>query len=233
MGLIISNDLSWKRYLYGEEWRSDKKENFIGLLPKLSKRLGLLKMIRNKMSSKTFELISNGLFTSLLIYCIQVFGNVWGLESLDETNRRYSSFGKEDCRKLQVLQNKVLKLQTGLGFDFPTNELLKRTNSLSIHQLIAFHTLVQMHKIINNERPKYLAEKLQLKISNGEIIFPHRHSYKINVKSDLSISRAAFVYRGARIFNQLPLELRLSQDSKSFKSKAKKWVSNHISIRPP
>ena len=59
-----------------------KTENFPGLIPKLSKRLGLLKRIRSKMPKETFKMISTGLFTSLLIYCIQVYGNVWGIEHM-------------------------------------------------------------------------------------------------------------------------------------------------------
>ena len=194
---------------------------------------GLLKHLRNKMSSKTFKLIAEGLFTSPSRYCMQVFGNIWGVETLDETSRRFSCFGKEDCQKLQVLQNKVLKLQTGLPNDCPTIELMKETGSFSVHQLMAFHTLVQVHKIVINQKPKYLAEKLKLKTSeNNGKIFPHKHSNKINVNCELSLSRAAFVHRGAQIFNSLPLPLRSCKNSDLFKKEATAWVKTHISIKP-
>ena len=49
LGLVVNNELSWKQYLHGEKWRPIKEENFEGLLPKLSKRIGLLTRLRNKM----------------------------------------------------------------------------------------------------------------------------------------------------------------------------------------
>ena len=79
-------------------------------------------------------------------YCVQVFGNVWGIRTMDETERRFLAFTKEDNRRLQVLQNKILRLKTGLGRDTPTKELLKRSGDLSIHQLIAYHTIMMVFK---------------------------------------------------------------------------------------
>ena len=77
LGLVINGELTWKHYLYGEKWREEKEDNYPGLIPKLVKRVGLLKHLRNKMNDKTFKMISNGIFNSLLLYCISVFGNIW------------------------------------------------------------------------------------------------------------------------------------------------------------
>ena len=126
------------------------------------------------MSVENFKKISDGIFMSSIIYCIQVYGNVFGIQNNDETQRRYSSFSKADCRKLQVLQNKVLKLQNGLPRDFPTKDLLVKSNELSINQLIAYHTLVQVHKIVVNRKPAYISKKLIVKMPSDGIAFPHR-----------------------------------------------------------
>ena len=40
LGLIVNCELTWKDYLYGESWRS--QDNFPGLLPQLSQRVGML-----------------------------------------------------------------------------------------------------------------------------------------------------------------------------------------------
>ena len=50
LGLIINGDLTWKHYLYGEKWREEKGDNFPDLIPKLIKRVGLLKHLRNKIN---------------------------------------------------------------------------------------------------------------------------------------------------------------------------------------
>ena len=114
-------------------------------------------------------------------YCLPVFGNVFGLDKYRDTTTRYSSYTKEDNRKLQVLQNTVM---TGSSRGTPTTDLLKLTNTLSVQQLVAFHTLVMVFKIITTSRPAYLARKL--KVSTQEVlqrcqgtIIPARQSLSI------------------------------------------------------
>ena len=185
------------------------------------------------MSVDSFKLISNGLFTSLLIYCIHVYGNVWGIQENDETNRRYSSFTKADCQKLQVLQNKMLKLQTGLPRDFSTCDLMKETQELSVHQLIAYYTLLQVHKTIVNKKPSYISEKFALRNSKEGVVLPHRQFSTITpVKKKLNLSRAGFIFRGTELFNMLPMELRICKQYQHFKAEVRKWTQSNISIKP-
>ena len=146
--------MTWKHYLYGEKWRIKKEDNFKGLIPKLIKRVGLLKQLRNKMSNETFNIICNGIFTSSIIYCLPVFGNVWLNNETDD--RRFRSFTKEDCRRLQVLQNNTLRLKLNANKYTSCKELIEKSGELSIHQLIAYHTLLQVYKVIVNQEPKYL-----------------------------------------------------------------------------
>ena len=89
-----------------------------------------------------FRLFCNGIFYSKLLYCLQVFGNVWDVPNNDEANRRSPSFTKEDNQKLQVLQNKILRLKSGLPPGTTTEALLHATNDLSVQQLTAFSSLL-------------------------------------------------------------------------------------------
>ena len=113
------------------------------------------------MPRERFNTTSQGLFYSKLIYCLQVIGNVWGLSANDKTNRRYTAFTKEDNRKLQTLQNQVLRLKTGLSRYTPNPTLLSASGDLSVQQLTAFHTLSAVQKIIHAGKPEYLSEKLK------------------------------------------------------------------------
>ena len=79
------------------------------------------------MCEETFKMISSGLFTSLVLYCIAVFGNVFGLDKIDDTKRKSPAFTRKDCCRLQTLQNKVLKLQMRLPRDHPTKDLLDKS----------------------------------------------------------------------------------------------------------
>ena len=136
----------------GVNW-AKKEDNFVGLIPKLSKRIGLLKRIKKYMTYETFNTVMNGIFNSTMIYCLPVFGNIWlqGDEQL-----RFRSFKKEDLRRLQVLQNRVLRLLTDLPYYTSTEMLVKKSNTMSIHQLTAYHSLLMTHKITVSKKPEYL-----------------------------------------------------------------------------
>ena len=152
---------------------------------------------------------------------------------MDEEERRYSSFSKEDCRKLQVIQNKVLRLHTGLPFDTPTTELFKQSEELSIYQQIAYHTLLLVHNVISNKKPSYLSERLQLKLPTETNIFPHRQAFTIEVNRELSLSRGAFMYRGAKLFNMLPINLHSCNIDKNSKLKPRFGLETPFSSNHP
>ena len=110
----------------------------------------------SKLVPKTrLRVLCNGIFNSKLIYCLQVVGNVWGL-GLDDTIRRSVSFRKEDLRKLQVLQNRVGRILTGMRFGTAIKELLIESKIMSVHQLTAYHTFLTVQKCLSNKKPEYI-----------------------------------------------------------------------------
>ena len=128
-----------------------------------------------------------------MTYGIQVYGNVWGMRSMDDEVRRYHSFTKEDSRKLQVLQNQALRLQTGLGWEAPTSQLVSEGKVMSVQQLTAYHTLMTVFKAVRLKKPSYLAEKFRLRRPNEFETSQHGLTNTIKVKAGLTISRGAIV----------------------------------------
>ena len=233
LGLTIGNDLSWKAYLYGETWRIPEKDNLPGLLPQLSQRVGMLRKLSNLVPKPRFKMLCQGIFDSKVLYCLQVFGNVWGF-GYDETERRYSGFTREDSRKLQVIQNKVCRMKTGLGYEVSSKSLLQADDDLSIHQLTAYHTLVTVHKIKVSQKPRYIDQRLPFRPSNDDDDEePHRNSKKIYVgNQELNMSRAGFVYRGGHLWNQLPTTMRTLSTTVQFKQQVRGWVKQNVTIKP-
>ena len=171
----------------------------------------------------------NGIFSSTLIYCLPVFANIW-LPGDEES--RFRSFRKEDLRRLQVVQNKVLRLLTNLPRHTPTEELVKSSGELSVHQLTAYHSLLSAHKVIVAQKPDYLAKKLVLKTPEEGRVFPHRQAYTLPVSGGLSITRAGFFDRTARVYNSMPLYIRSCTATPKYKKLVKKWVKHNIKIKP-
>ena len=230
LGLTVNNQLTWTEYLYGEKWRTE--DNSVGLISQLNQRVGLLTKFVHLMPNSKFTLFCNGLFHSKLVYCLQVFANVWNIPTMDEENRRFAAFTRGDNRKLQTLQNKVMRLKTGLPFRTSTLQLTQATGDLSVQQLTAYSTLVTAQKSMAAQQPQYMARKLKLRTSEDNQAFPNRHENKIRVQSNLTISRSGFFYRSAALFNQLPFDMRSNMDPKMFKPRAKKWVRQNIAVKP-
>ena len=133
-----------------------------------------------------------------------------------------------------MLQNKVLRVMTGLNRYTPTATLLSTSNELSINQMAAFHTLLAVHKAVKAGKPKYISKKLILKLPNAENIFPQRQSNTITTeKTHLSLSKGAFCERGKKLWNSMPLEIRSTDSYNLFKTKMKKWVRQYVPIKPP
>ena len=224
LGLVVNNIGTWRNHLEGDD---DNQ----GLLPLLSKRVGILRRLRMYLPDTRFRMIVNGLFNSKLIYGITVWGGVWGLQGYDEETRKGIAFTKEDLRKLQVLQNKVMRLMTGMDPDTSTAQLCSLTNQLSVHQLTAYHSVNQVHKIYYKQKPSYHYNRL----------FGQRHdittrgvaSMQARVDFDLSLARTSFFYQSSRLWNQLPMNMKSNSNYDNFKKKTRVWVKSNIGIRPP
>ena len=55
----------------------------------------------------------------------------------------------------------------------------------------------------------------------------------LSYECHLTVGRSGFLYRTARIWNQLPAVLRDETKPEVFKSGARKWIRDHVSRKPP
>ena len=77
LGVLINNTMTWQNHLFGNE------ENK-GLIPKLSQRATIIWRLSRMMPKERLNIIAEGIFFSLLNYCIEVCGPVWGLNAYDD-----------------------------------------------------------------------------------------------------------------------------------------------------
>ena len=148
LGLIVNNRMTWEHHLYGND-------EHVGLVPKLQARAKIIYRLSHMMPQHRLNMIAEGIFFSLLNYCIEVYGNVWGLSTYDEQSRTNTAFTREDNRKLQVLVNKVLRSLTGLGRDTPVSVLCEVSGKLSVHPRTALYTLTSIHKAMLQKTYNY------------------------------------------------------------------------------
>ena len=223
LGVVINNEMTWKHHLHGD----DDNE---GLIPQLSKRIGILKKLSSRMSRERLKLFASGLFYSKLSYCLPVFGNVFGTDKYKEENNKYTSFTVRDNNKLQVLQNNLNRLLTDTDFNTSTKDLLEMTDSLSVQQMIAYQTMVMAYKIMRSKKPTYLANKMQLSSNQANL---RGRSGGVHLPNcSLSIRKEGFVYRSITLMNMLDVPTRCEPKTEKFKVGLRKWVKENISIKP-
>ena len=160
-----------------------------------------------------------GIFTSKLIYGITVWGGIWGLPGQQNINN--TSISKEAMRKLQVCQNKILRLMCGLDYDTPTKTLLEECNQLSVHQLVAYHTACQVYRIKKSKLPVYHYNRL----------FDENNGSKI-VDFQLTLGKSNFFYQSSLLWSLIPRHIQNENSMSVFKTKCRAWIRSNISIRP-
>ena len=222
LGLMINNTMTWENHLYGND------ENK-GLVSKLSQRAGIIRKLAFVMPREKLTVFAEGIFFSLLNYCLEIFGNVWGLSTCDETSRNSTAFRKEDNQKLQVLVNKVLGSLTGLDKYTSAAVLCSTAGQLSVHQRTALFTLTSLHKALNRKEPSYT--NFYLNSTDAQDVRQLTNCKR--VEYDLSISRCSFFYRGSRLYNRIPPSMTKITQQYAFKISAKQWVKDNISLQPP
>jgi hypothetical protein len=192
LGVTLRNDLEW----------SDQVEALVG---KLKKRLAGLERLRYIMSSSSKKNIVEGVFNSVLCYCLPLFGGC--------------SVSELKC--LQVQQNKaaqiVLRLPPRSNRIFMFNKL----GWLTVNQLVKYHTLITVYRIRQSKEPEYLSSILGPTSRQGE-------AYIILDNIKLGLVRNSFTFRGTFDWNKLPQTLRTEAKIGPFKKALKSWVVENV-----
>ena len=130
---------------------------------------------------------------------------------------------------LQKAQNRAARFVTKLDWSTPVSELLKQCGWLSVHQLVVYHSVVMVFKVINKETPKYLHSMFSAKYNyktkqadKGDL----RHTRDL----DLGITEDSFRWRAAKSYNELPLDIKNAATLEAFKKSVKTWIKTNISL---
>ena len=192
LGIKIQNNLEWSEQLQY-------------LTAKLKKRLGGLANLKSVMGSSAKKGIVEGIFNSVLCYCLPLFGGC--------TN--------SEVKTLQVQQNKAAQIVLSLPPRSHRNTMYDKLNWLTVNQLIVYHTLISVHRIRLKGEPEYLADILgKTSRQAGEDIIVE------NIK--LGLVRKSFTFRGAIQWNKLPPDLRREPKIGKFKKRLRDWIGENI-----
>ena len=190
LGIQIESNLKWHKAL-------------AELQLKLKSRLAALTKLRSIVPFNVLKTISEGIFGSVLLYCLPLIGGC----------------SKAEINSLQVLQNKAAQLVTRQPPRSNRDKMYDKLDWLSVNQLIHFHTLLQVHRVRSNLEPEYLNLHLGLNNRNGRIPIP---------RMNLTLSKESFLYRGASLWNTLPVSLREIEKNGPFKKALREWIKEKV-----
>ena len=141
------------------------------------------------------------------------------LSKIDYCNILYYGLKAETISKLQSVQNSAARLVCKVNrYDrVRTNELFDRLHWLEVRERIIFKVLLIVHKCINSNAPVDLMEMIRFSQSN--------RSKKLEVQKCIGVmGDRAFSVCGPRLWNALPMKLRLEADVEEFK----KLLKTHL-----
>ena len=190
LGLQIEPNLKWHRQVQG-------------LTTKLKKRLTGLAHLRNILSYDLRKQITDGMFTSVLAYCLPVFGGC----------------DKYEVETLQILQNKAARLVTHAPQRASRKEMFDQLSWLTVSQLTFYHSSLSTFRIRSSKEPEYLSRIMTRDNRAERIIIPN---------TDLTLAMNSYCYRGAAQWNSLPQEIRTTMKIGQFKTKLKKWIKSNV-----
>ena len=107
LGVLFNKRLSWSSHMYGDNSDPTRKP-LPGIVTTLSKRVGMMKRLSRLLPKERLKMIANGIFMSPVLYCLQLFGALWGVGTLQEEEPRHESFTSANLKILQILQNIML-----------------------------------------------------------------------------------------------------------------------------
>ena len=139
---------------------------------------------------------------------------------------------------LQVNLNKVARIVTRLDRYTPTTVLMQQCGWMPVKQLMVFHSLVLLHKTLQNRSPSFLYQKVTsgkqgyrtrqadirsaADVAAGVTIHPSVDS------SELDLCRRSWVWVSVHWYRQLPPSLRAEKKITMFKTALKTWVAENI-----
>jgi hypothetical protein len=205
LGAQVHQDLRWVEHILD----SDNS-----LVKSLNLRLGALKKVAHVTSFKTRKTIASGIFMSKLIYLMPIWT------------------GCEDylIQSLQVVQNKAARCFARLSIYTPTKTLMKVCGWMSVRQLVAYHSLVLLHKTLAHQAPVYLYNKTRQAAS-----CPPGFSFSVSHPTNngavrqasgakLGISKQGWCWKSVELYNTLPDDIRLERKLPNFKKRSKEWT---------
>ena len=142
------------------------------------------------------------------------------LSKLDYCNALYYNLYASDLKMLQSVQNAAIRLISG-GHKFDRKSispLYVKHHWLRIRERIIFKLCLLVHKCVSGTAPESLRDKIEMSPS-------YKRTYNlVERKFESEYGKRAFSRAGPKLWNNLPIAIRMESDTTEFKKLLKTYL---------
>ena len=167
-------------------------------------------------------MVAESIFNSKIRYAIALYLNPV-VDKEEIKTRKLSS----DAYKLQVLQNKMLRMVFGYRIQDKVNmeKLREKIKMFSVNQMNIYHVLIEAFNVINYGSADKIQEKWLL---NNERVYSNRRKEDVKIPRVDHTSCQGFSWHGAKLWNSLPENIKSIKNPDTFKLKIKDYIWDKI-----
>ena len=200
LGLVIDEELTWKYHI-----------NQVS--SKISKMTGIIAKARHYVSLDSLIMIYNTMIYPYLIYC----------------NVTWTSTYPTRLQPIYLIQKKIVRIMTFAIFTEKSKPIFQSLNLMNIYQLNTYLTALFMFSYLNNKLPETFNDYF----TNNESL--HKHNTRSATNIHINYQRTNYgkfcvQYRGAKLWNSLPDNLRNQKSYSSFKNLIKKYLQHNLHL---
>ena len=199
LGVYIDNTLSWNIQI-------DK------VCSKLNSKIALLRRISYFLTDEMKRLFYNAYIMSVLDYCCTVWskGNITSIKKISKIQGRVG----------RIILNKPPRTST--------TDTLRELGWMSFNERCEFHTGVLIYKACNNLAPAYISDILKFSSNETYNLRSASHNDITIPRYRTNYAKKSFCYTGAKVWNNIPIEIRNANSLSSFKTRYKKNILNSL-----
>lgn len=146
-----------------------------------------------------------------MLVCTNIFSQ------LDYCNSLYYGISLTSINKLQRVQNAAARLIRTKDYTMSLDDTFHKCHWLRVRERIIFKLLLNVHKCINHKAPESLCEL----IAYGE---SDRTKKLQETKTKSKYGDRAFSHAGPKVWNLLPMHIRVHENTTTFKKKLKSFL---------
>lgn len=195
LGVILNDKLSFS-------------EHVNHIVNTISSKIGVLYRAQNKLDIQSKLTVYKSFIQPHLNYCSSIL----------------FLCTKCDIKRLQIQQNKIMRLILKCKRDANIQTMLDKLNWPSVYQLILINVFILIYKVINNMLPRYLSSYVKYVHQCHDRNLRNRHHIRLPNRTKRKTQNSIF-YKGVYMYNSIPLNIK-TLNFKQFKIKIIEYVKN-------